>query len=104
MLDFDYVSNKESYSVKCVIEPRQTKNTMDPFFFGNESILMPIYNNFSDAIENNQFDVFFMNLSKKYENDENKIYLINQIIRVDEKFFLHVSTFNHDRLNLRWTS
>ena len=69
MLDFDYVSNKESYSVKCVIEPRQSKNTMDPFFFGNESILMPIYNNFSDAIENNQFDtvICFMSFRSVYD-------------------------------------
>jgi ATP citrate (pro-S)-lyase len=69
MLDFDYVSGKNTPSVSCIIEPRQSKNTMDPFFFGNESLLIPVYNKFSDGIENKQFDsvICFMSFRSVYD-------------------------------------
>jgi ATP citrate (pro-S)-lyase len=69
MLDFDYISGKNTSSISCIIEPRQSKNTMDPFFFGNESTLIPIYNRFSDAIENKDFDciICFMSFRSVYE-------------------------------------
>ena len=69
MLDFDYTANKDTYSVACVIEPRQSKTTMEPFFFGNNSILLPVYNNLAEGVENKEFDtiICFMSFRSVYE-------------------------------------
>ena len=50
MMDFDYVCGKGSPSIVAVIDPRKSKDAMDAFLWGGETILVPIYNSIEKAI------------------------------------------------------
>ncbi len=70
MLDFDYTCGKLEKSVTCVIEPRNSKTTLEPFFYGNESFLIPIYTNLEEALKDHKFDlvVNFLSFRSAYES------------------------------------
>jgi ATP citrate (pro-S)-lyase len=70
MLDFDYTCGKLERSVACVVEPRNSKTTLEPFFYGNESILLPIYTNIKEALSNHEFQMVinFLSFRSAYES------------------------------------
>ncbi|MEA3313800.1 MAG: citrate/2-methylcitrate synthase [Caldisericota bacterium] len=47
MLDFDYISQRKIPSIACIIDPNGSG--IETAFFGNEEIIIPIYNTISDA-------------------------------------------------------
>ncbi len=50
MLDFDYVSGRETPSVAAIINPTGT-DSFQKFFFGKREILIPIYKSIEKAAE-----------------------------------------------------
>ena len=48
MLDFDYVSRRETPSVAAIINPTG-RNSLQKFFFGPKEILLPVYKSMADA-------------------------------------------------------
>ncbi len=50
MLDFDYVSRRETPSVAAIIDP--TREGFETAFFGSEEILIPVYRTIADAVRN----------------------------------------------------
>ncbi len=51
MLDFDYLSGKESPSVAAVVNPSGGRKGFTKVFFGWHEILIPMYNNLETAVE-----------------------------------------------------
>jgi len=77
MLDFDYVSNRSEPSIVAIIEPRQnTKIKMEQLFFGNKSVLIPVYRKYEDCVQRHKFDtaINFMSFRSAYDSS---IQLIN---------------------------
>jgi ATP citrate (pro-S)-lyase len=70
MLDFDYTCSKLERSLVCVVEPRNSKTTLEPFFYGNDSVLIPIYTSIIEALENYSFElvVNFLSFRSAYES------------------------------------
>ncbi len=70
MLDFDYTCGKLERSVACVIEPRNSRTTLEPFFYGNESVLIPIYTSVNEALDNHSFQMVinFLSFRSAYES------------------------------------
>ena len=56
MLDFDKISGKNSPSIVGIIDPRESKNRKDSIFWGNNSLLLDIYNNLEDCVASKTFD------------------------------------------------
>ncbi|MFN2251017.1 MAG: citrate/2-methylcitrate synthase [Anaerolineae bacterium] len=48
MLDFDYVCQRETPSVACMVDP--TRNTLHKVFFGTTEILIPVYRSLAEAV------------------------------------------------------
>ncbi|VBB18742.1 hypothetical protein YASMINEVIRUS_1274, partial [Yasminevirus sp. GU-2018] len=58
MLDFDYTSGRVSPSIVAVVDSVQTRNVInEQFFFGNDSILIPVYKKYEECTRNHAFDV-----------------------------------------------
>lgn len=70
MLDFDYMCGHLDRSVVCIIEERQSKDSMEPFFYGNNSILIPVYTSLKLAIENHNPELIinFLSFRSAYES------------------------------------
>jgi ATP citrate (pro-S)-lyase len=70
MLDFDYMCGKLEKSVVCIIEPRQSKETMEPFFYGDSSILIPVYKSVKVATANHSVDIVinFLSFRSAYDS------------------------------------
>ena len=69
MLDFDYTCGKLEKSIACVIEPRNSRTTLEPFFYGNESILLPVYTSINEALDSHSFQMVinFLSFRSAYE-------------------------------------
>ena len=50
MLDFDYVSQRETPSVACIVNP--SSKGLHKVFFGSKEILIPMYKTIADAVQN----------------------------------------------------
>jgi len=69
MLDFDFISNKDSGSVVAVVDPRMSKIKKEPFFWGNQTFLLNVYPHLELAIEHHNFDtvISFMSYRASYQ-------------------------------------
>ncbi len=61
MLDFDYVSRRETPSVAAIIDP--TREGFETAFFGSEEILIPVYRTIADAVRNHGDATVLINFS-----------------------------------------
>jgi ATP citrate (pro-S)-lyase len=70
MLDFDYMCGNLDRTVVCIIEERQSKDTMEPFFYGNNSVLIPVYTSLELAIENHNPEIIinFLSFRSAYDS------------------------------------
>jgi ATP citrate (pro-S)-lyase len=70
MLDFDYMCGHLDRTVLCIIEERQSKDTMESFFYGNNSVLIPVYTSLESAIENHNPELIinFLSFRSAYES------------------------------------
>ncbi len=84
MLDFDYVSRRETPSIAAIVRPAQsTKVTYHKAFFGKEEILIPMYSSSSKAIEKHpKADVMINFSSFRSAFETSKEALLSKTIRV----------------------
>ena len=50
MLDYDYISNKKEPSIACIVDVRKSKDSFEKFFWGEETILLPLYSKVDETI------------------------------------------------------
>ena len=62
MLDFDYLSGRETPSVTAIIDPAATRVTHDKVFFGEREILIPVYPSL-DSLPANPLANTFLNFA-----------------------------------------
>ncbi len=61
MLDFDYVSKRETPSVATIVDP--TGKGFETAFFGSEEILIPVYKTIQEAVEHHKNAIVLINFA-----------------------------------------
>jgi len=82
ILDFDYICKKKEHSISCIIDLSKSKKISIPFFFGTKEILIPVYNNLHDAIndfKNTKNLISYCSFRSTYKEIGNIIEKCNQI-------------------------
>jgi ATP citrate (pro-S)-lyase len=50
MLDYDYISNRPEPSIACIVDVRKSKDSFEKFFWGENTILLPLYNKLDETV------------------------------------------------------
>ncbi len=61
MLDFDYVSKRETPSVAAIVDP--TREGFETVFFGSDEILIPVYKTIEEAVERHSNTTVMINFA-----------------------------------------
>jgi ATP citrate (pro-S)-lyase len=85
MLDFDWISNKTEYSVCAIVDPRVSRESMEPFFWGSNVVLLPLYKSLKSCEDKFDTVINFMSFRSIYESTLDILqYDINTIVIIAE--------------------
>ena len=106
MLDFDYLCGKDKPSVVAILDDKISKNKKIPLFWGNEVILLNVYNDIDIIIKEHLFDtvVSFASFRASYDVIMKLLdyYCINKIVIIAEGIpeqFTRKINFKANKLN-----